>query len=59
MYVMDATASFHRVGLILLADGTPIIATSIHQKLLIKYLEPYLSDLHTWLKEWMIAIKSR
>ena len=56
MYVMDAPASFHRVELVLYADGTAVIATSRHQELFFKYMEPYLSDLERWLKEWMIAI---
>ena len=44
------------VDLALYSDETAVIATSLQQALLVKYLKIYLSDLERWLNKWRIAI---
>ena len=38
------------------ADDTALVATSKQPQLLLKYLETYLTELETWLRDWRIAI---
>ena len=56
LYVNDMHILYRHVELALYADDTAIIDTSRKPKLLVSYLESYLSHLERWLKEWWIAI---
>jgi hypothetical protein len=51
LYVNDMPNPSHHVELALYMDDTAIIATSHKPTLLIRYLEPFLSNLQWWLGE--------
>ena len=56
LFVNDIRTLSHHDELSLYADDTATIATSRKPKLLVSYLEAYLSNLQRWLTEWRIAI---
>ena len=47
--------SYH-IDLAQYAGDTALVATSKQPQLLLKYLETYLTELETWLRDWRIAI---
>ena len=56
LYVKDIPTPCRYVDLAQYADDTALVATSDSNKLLVKYLEIYLTAIERWLREWTIAI---
>ena len=56
LYVNDIPTPSRHIELAQYADDTALVATSKQPQLLLKYLETYLTELETWLRDWRIAI---
>ena len=56
LYVNDMPTPSRHIELAKYADDTALLATSKQPQLLLKYLETYLTELETWLRDWRIAI---
>ena len=56
LHVNDMPTPSHHIELAQYANYTVLVTTSKQPQLLLKYLETYLNELGTWLRDWRIAI---